>query len=66
MQFYGGPKDGEILINITQASNVLFYEEKESSKKVVDPSPDRKFYLHKYELVEKPDGDFIYQYRGIV
>lgn len=68
IQFYGGPKDGEIMLNIVEVNYVLFFEEKESSKKVKDPdlSPDKKNFLHKYELVKKPDGNYIYNYKGIV
>lgn len=56
------------MLNIVEVNHTLFYEEKESSKKVKDPeiTPDKKHFLHKYELVKKADGNYIYNYKGIV
>lgn len=68
IQFYGGPKDGEIMLNIVEVSKVVFYEEKQSSKKAKEPdlTLDRRHFLHKYELLKRPDGNYVYNYKGIV
>jgi hypothetical protein len=56
------------MLNIVEVNKVVFYEEKESSKKAKHPdlNLDKRHFLHKYELVKKEDGSYIYNYRGIV
>lgn len=66
VEFWGGPKDGEVYMNLSDPLKIMFFEEQDYAEPMKYIGPDgTETKLHKYELRKKNDK-WCYIYQGLV